>query len=466
MSEHGTTYSSSTLANGNTISLRVTSDATCPGTATSSAITMTVNPSVIPAISIIESSNPICDGASVTFSINEILNGGISPTYQWQVNGFDVPGATGSTYTTNTLADGDYVRVVLNSSVVCAINPAYSNSITIHLHPEPTVTITPDQVTICSGTAPAIALSGSVSGTTFAWTVTQTGITGATAGSGSSISQILTNTVNTPGNAVYSVTPSANGCNGTPVNVTVTVNPVPGVTPTPASQALCSGTAASIVLTSNVAGAEFSWTVTQTGVSGAMAGNGSTIAQTLTATGNNLGTAIYNITPSANGCNGPPVNVTVTVNPIPDAIATPTSQAICSVTASSISLTSNVSGATFTWTVTQTGVSGATSGSGSSINQTLTNAGTTSGTAVYTITPSANGCDGTPINVTITVNPVPSVISNPDIARNLFRRYFFNCTFQQCFSRYFYLDGHSDRCDRSYCRIRYFNSPNPDSNRN
>lgn len=92
----------------------------------------------------------------------------------------------------------------------------------------------------------------------------------------------------------------------------------------------------------------------------------------------------------------------------PVATATPTSQTITSGAATSISLTSSVAATTFSWTVVQTGVTGATSGSGSSIAQTLTITGTTSGTATYSITPTANGTSGSPVSVTVTVNPAAS----------------------------------------------------------
>lgn len=94
----------------------------------------------------------------------------------------------------------------------------------------------------------------------------------------------------------------------------------------------------------------------------------------------------------------------------PVATATPTSQTITSGAATSISLTSSVASTTFSWTVVQTGVTGATSGSGSSIAQTLTITGTTSGTATYSITPTANGTSGSPVSVTVTVNPAASSV--------------------------------------------------------
>lgn len=102
-------------------------------------------------------------------------------------------------------------------------------------------------------------------------------------------------------------------------------------------------------------------------------------------------------------------------DPIPPvATATPAEQTITSGAPTSISLTSSVTGTTFTWTVELSGVSGGTAGSGSSIAQTLTATGGAAGTATYTITPTANGTAGTPIKVKVTVN-LPKVTFVADI---------------------------------------------------
>ncbi|MES2398089.1 MAG: PKD domain-containing protein [Bacteroidota bacterium] len=116
-----------------------------------------------------------------------------------------------------------------------------------------------------------------------------------------------------PGTYTVTVT-DANGCSNT-ATATVTVKPLPVVTATPSSQTICSGTAPSIVLSSNIAGTTYAWTVAQTNVSGGSPGSGTTISQTLTATV--PGTAVYTITPSAGGCVGTPINVTITVNLAP-----------------------------------------------------------------------------------------------------------------------------------------------------
>ena len=92
--------------------------------------------------------------------------------------------------------------------------------------------------------------------------------------------------------------------------------------------------------------------------------------------------------------------------------ATPLLQTICSGDSTNIALTSNVSGTTFSWTISQNGVTGATVDSGATIVQTLTTTGTVSGTVVYTITPSVNGCSGAPVTVTITVDPVDNASFN------------------------------------------------------
>ncbi|MBW8331367.1 MAG: hypothetical protein K0M40_05050 [Prolixibacteraceae bacterium] len=95
----------------------------------------------------------------------------------------------------------------------------------------------------------------------------------------------------------------------------------------------------------------------------------------------------------------------------PVATATPATQTITSGTATSVALTSSISGTTFSWTVVQSGVSGATPGSGTNIAHTLVATGEVAGTATYLITPTANGTMGSPVSVTITVNPVIAIVT-------------------------------------------------------
>jgi len=90
----------------------------------------------------------------------------------------------------------------------------------------------------------------------------------------------------------------------------------------------------------------------------------------------------------------------LTVNTNPPAVN------ICSGSNAQVSLTSTPTGATYTWTTQQNGVTGATNGSGNTINQTLFGLSQSPGTATYTITPTLGGCQGTPATVVATVNPL------------------------------------------------------------
>ncbi|MGI0107561.1 PKD-like domain-containing protein [Salinimicrobium sp. WS361] len=357
----------------------------------------------------------ICAGEPVEFTA--ALDGtGTNLLYQWQVNGVNEGSKTSSnTFTGNTLQDGHTVRVVVTAD--CLATPLTSNSLAVTVNPIPTVT-TANTATICSGTGPNIALNASTP-SSFSWTVgTVTGgITGASAGSGSTINQILTNpSSSAAGTVQYIVTPTATtgNCEGYPYTITVTVNPKPLVTTTN-SITVCSGTSPNISLSASTP-SSFSWTVGSItgGITGASAGSGSTINQTLTNTGNTTGTVQYVVTPTANAgsCTGAPYTITVTVNSKPT-ITTASSATICSETSPNIPLTASTP-STFSWTVGSItgGITGASAGSGSTINQTLTNPSSSSaGTVQYIVTPTAatGNCAGEPYTITVTVNPKPTV---------------------------------------------------------
>jgi trimeric autotransporter adhesin len=292
-----------------------------------------------------------------------------------------------------------------------------SGTTNVVVNPVPVLTPTNNSPALCSGQNTNISLNADVGGTTFAWTTAVSGpVTGQVASSGSSISQTLSNSGTVNGTVTYTVTPTASGCPGTPVNVAVTVYPVPNATATPSAQTICNGQTTSIALTSAVSGTTFAWTASASSgsIGGFANGNGASIAQTLSNSGSAPGTVTYVITPTANSCPGTTISVVVTVNPTPAVTATPSSQTICAGQSTSIALSSAVSGTTFAWTVSgSTGTGGFTASSGNSIAQTLTNSTTTAGTVTYTVTPTANTCPGSSIQVPITVNPNPDVVATP-----------------------------------------------------
>jgi RHS repeat-associated protein len=202
----------------------------------------------------------------------------------------------------------------------------------------------------------------------------------------------------------------------------VTVKTIPTVIA--ANQTICSGSNTSIVLTNNIASVTNTWTTVPTNVTGASNSSGIsgstspfryTLSQQLTASTNSNGNVVYTVTPSANGCTGTPITVTATVGPLPTVSAS--NQKIFSsvVTSIPISNPNSVSGTIFNWTSLATNATGASSGTGNNISQRLYNAdGVTDGSVKYTVTPRTSICQGTPIDVIVTIFDLPVITASSD----------------------------------------------------
>jgi len=163
-------YSSSTLNNGDIITCELTATSGCgPLTVMSNAITITVNATVVPGVTISTGTTSICQGNAVSFTAVP-ANGGAAPFYQWQVNGNNV-GTNSPVYTNNTLSNRDIVRCVLTSNANCASSPVSSNSISINVSPmvTPAVSITASAVTICSGSTVSFTAVPTNSGITVSY---------------------------------------------------------------------------------------------------------------------------------------------------------------------------------------------------------------------------------------------------------------------------------------------------------
>ena len=89
---------------------------------------------VAAGVSIAASSNPVCTGTNVTFTATP-TNGG-TPSYQWYKGASPINAATGNTYSSASLQNGDVISVKMTSSLTCiSNNPATSNSITMLVNP-------------------------------------------------------------------------------------------------------------------------------------------------------------------------------------------------------------------------------------------------------------------------------------------------------------------------------------------
>ena len=158
---NGLTYTSSTLNNNDNIVCEMTSNAVCVtgSPATSNAITMTVNQPGEPYVTIYTTNNgTICSGSPLTIYATPYF-GGANPSFQWQVNGVNA-GTNSSSFTTSTLATNDHIRCILTSSEPCAYNNPDTSADMVMQWIEPTytpsVTISTNTTTICSGTSVTI----------------------------------------------------------------------------------------------------------------------------------------------------------------------------------------------------------------------------------------------------------------------------------------------------------------------
>jgi gliding motility-associated-like protein len=180
----------------------------------------TINPDIPANVSI--SANPsttICEGNAILFTASSTNGGNL--TYQWQVNGTDILGATDSTYSNTTLSNGDTITCKLTSDEICIIdNPAMSNALIITVNDNPVADAGTD-VDICYGNSTIIDASAS-SGTP---TLLYNWDNGLGAG--------VSHSVYPPSTTTYAVTVTdGNGCTNTDdVIVTVTSTPAPPVVP-------------------------------------------------------------------------------------------------------------------------------------------------------------------------------------------------------------------------------------------
>ena len=135
------------------------------------------------SISIVASVNPVCAGASVSFTATP-SNGGTIPAYQWKVNGTNVPGATSVSYVYAPV-NNDQVTCILTSNATCITgNPATSNTVTMAVTPvlPVGVSIAASSNPVCAGTSVTFTATPTNGGTTpgFQWKVNGNTISGAT----------------------------------------------------------------------------------------------------------------------------------------------------------------------------------------------------------------------------------------------------------------------------------------------
>src|SRR4029079_4287356 len=107
-------------------------------------------------------------------------------------------GSTIAQIITNNSGNVGTVTYTITPSASSCVGPTTSATITVN--PKPVAVATPSTASICSGNAPSIALTSNVTGTLFAWAISQTAtVSGGSACNstcGTTITQALANSSN------------------------------------------------------------------------------------------------------------------------------------------------------------------------------------------------------------------------------------------------------------------------------
>ncbi|MFN5362813.1 MAG: PKD-like domain-containing protein [Bacteroidota bacterium] len=358
-----------------------------------------------------QKSATICSNTTLNYTATSSAN----VVFGWTraaISGISNPAASGSTpFISEKLINTTNAPIQVKYMFTLSSGPCSSlDSLVVTVNPEPVVNAIADQQ-YCSGTNAQIQFTGSgVANTTYEWTNTFTGIGLFTRGTGDIIFVAINNT-NAPVKSRITVTPVANGCQGASRQFTITVNPNPVLNSQLNIPTVCSGTAVRYTPTSAVAGATFTWTRPAVpGIDNLAASGTGPINEVL----NNSASAAVNVryiyTISANGCSSTQA-VNVMVNPAVR-VNNPGYQLVCSNSSKQIVFNgSTVSGTQYFWTNDNVALGIPASGIGN-IFFIASNNTADSISSNITVTPRANGCNGTPVTFRVTINPLPVLTSS------------------------------------------------------
>ena len=297
-------------------------------------------------------------------------------TYNWTSS---PPGFTSTS--ANPTVSPPVTTIFTLTETIIATGCSKSNSVTITVNPSPAA-ITGANQTICLYSSAVIG-ANAVSGNTYNWTSSPAGFTSTLANP--TVTPLVTTT--------YYLTETITATSCTKSNtVTVTVNPLPAAA-TGTNKTICENASTQIGAAS-VAGSSYSWTSSPAGFS-------STLANPIV---NPLAMTTYYLTEiiTATGC-AQSNNMTVTVNPIPAAVAG-TNATICEGTVTSIGAPPVV-GNTYNWISLPAG-----------FNSTLSNPSVSPSvttTYILTETVTSTGCFKNN-SVIISVNPAPAAATGPN----------------------------------------------------
>lgn len=163
------TYTNAGLADGDSVRCILTLDSACKTAVldTSNSILLHVITPPTVSVTINASANNVCEGDTIVFTATPV-NGGITPTYRWEINGTK-EGTDSPSFTTNNLAPGDSVNCQLISSEVCA-QPISAAAIGPLIRPLPAITLHAADTVIIFGQKVQLEAIADSSVTSYQWT--------------------------------------------------------------------------------------------------------------------------------------------------------------------------------------------------------------------------------------------------------------------------------------------------------
>jgi hypothetical protein len=366
----GSTYTWSTAQNGNSISVSpgATTSYTVTGTAANTCTNNVVTSVVVNALpNVTASSSVICNGTSAT------INAGGASTYSWSNS------QSGPSISVNPGSTTSYT--VTGTNGASCTNTAVA---TVTVNPVPSIigtpTVAPSNCGGSTGSISGVSVTGS-GALTYTWTNSSNVVVGNSA----NISSLPAGTYN------LNVT-DANGCTAAfgPYSITN-----PGAPPSPTvvvnDTTVCLGQTITLVASSSIGGATFTWT-------GPGLTSSSATVTLSPAQVNQSG--VYSVNASSAGCTGPSKNILVTVYALPVVTASGLTSPYCS--GNTINLNGS-GGGTYSW-------SGPSSFTTTTQNPAIPNS-TVANSGTYTlVVTDANGCVNSD-TAKVTVNQTPSIIS-------------------------------------------------------
>jgi len=235
-----------------------------------------------------------CSGQTISFTASPGSN---AQTIRWydQLSGGPVLATATNFSSSETTRTNPYYATSYNTQNQC--ESARAAVITL-----PTVSIQ-GTTTLCPGGVTLSLANNGIAGTTYSWTAqASANVGGAANGTGSAVTNNLTNLSSSAGTVNYTVTPYAKGCTGPTTSVSVVVKPEPAIAAQDAEITTGQTTSVSLSTTNNLSGTSFSWTATGPNVGGATAGTGNTITQRLVNFTDTDQTAVYTVDATADGC--------------------------------------------------------------------------------------------------------------------------------------------------------------------